>query len=103
MAGLIGFRANATCKGYQENYMEALRLSANKSDRPIYVTDIRCGYVDTEFSKDLTKCWVATPSKAAYQFFFPIKRKRSLSYVTKRWRILAIILAFIPNWLRGKI
>lgn len=105
MAGLIGFRTNAAytaSKGYQKNYMEALRQRANKSQHPIYVTDIRCGYVETEFSKDLKTFWIAKPEKAARQIFTSIKRKRSLSYVSRRWRILAIVLAFIPSWLKGK-
>ena len=106
MAGLIGFRNNpayTACKGYQKNYMEALRQKARKSTHKIYVTDIRCGYVETEFSKDLNTFWLATPKKAARQIFSSIKRKRSLSYVTRRWRVLAIILAFIPSWLRGRL
>jgi short-subunit dehydrogenase len=91
IAGLIGFRTNAAytaCKGYQKNYMEALRQRAHKSKSAIYVTDIRCGYVDTEFSKDLNTFWIASPEKAARQIFCSIKRKRSLSYVSRRWRLL---------------
>jgi len=105
MAGLIGFRTNAAytaCKGYQKNYMEALRQRANKSKHPICVTDIRCGYVETEFSKDLNTFWISKPAKAARQIFSSIRRKKSLSYVSKRWRVLAILLAFIPSWLKGK-
>lgn len=106
MAGLIGFRstpAYTAGKGYQKNYMEALRQRANKSSDPVYVTDIRAGFVDTDFSKDLKTFWVCTPEKAADQIYRAIKKKKSLSYVTKRWRILAVIVAMIPSWLRGKL
>lgn len=106
MAGLFGFRntpAYTAGKGYQKNYMEALRQRANKSKDPVFVTDIRAGFVDTEFSKDLKRFWVAKPEKAANQIFSALVRKKSLAYVTKRWRILAVVIGLIPSWARGRL
>jgi short-subunit dehydrogenase len=57
-AGLFGFRtspAYTAAKGYQINYMEALRQKARKSRLPLYVTDVRPGFVDTDMSKNLIR------------------------------------------------
>lgn len=106
IAGLFGFRESAgytAAKAYQINFLEALRQKAHKSSNPVYVTDIRSGFVDTDISKDLKRFWVATPEKAARQIFSAIKRKSGVSYVTKRWRLMAIIVKLIPTWVRGRL
>lgn len=105
-AGLFGFRtspAYTAAKGYQINYMEALRQKAHRSNLPIYITDVRPGFVDTEISKELKGFWMTTPSRAAQQIYRAIKRKRSMVYVTKRWRLLATLIKLAPDWLRGRL
>ena len=84
-------------KAYQINYLEALRQKAAHLNLPIYVTDIRPGFVDTDMAKGEGKFWVATVEKAAGQIFDAIKRKKNIAYVTRRWRIIAAILKWIPN------
>ncbi len=106
VAGLFGFRNTpgyTAAKGYQINYLEALRQKARRSGSPIYVTDIRPGFVDTDISKDLKRFWVATPEKAARQIFRLIKRKKGVGYVTKRWVLMAIVVKLIPGWLRSRL
>ncbi len=38
-------------KAYQINYLEGLRQKATKTKKPIYITDIRPGFVDTDMAK----------------------------------------------------
>ena len=79
IAGLMGNGEapsyNAT-KAFQINYLEGLRLNANKSGVEIIVTDVRPGYVDTDMAKGDGMFWVATVEKAAQQIFTAIKRKK---------------------------
>jgi short-subunit dehydrogenase len=105
-AGLFGFRSSpayTAAKGYQINYLEALRQKAHRLKVPVYVTDIRPGFVDTEISKELKRFWVASPEKAAKQIYHAIRRKKSMAYVSKRWRIMALVIAILPDWLRGRL
>jgi len=102
LAGIRGGRiapAYNASKAYQINYLEGLRQKAKKSRKPIYVTDIRPGFVDTEMTKGDRKFWVATKEKAANQIFSLIKRKKDIGYVTKRWRLISSILKGLPTWL----
>src|SRR5690554_460157 len=100
VGGLRGSRQapsyNAT-KAYQMNYMEALRQKATKLKQPIFVTDIRPGFVETDMAKGDGQFWVASVDKAARQILDAIIAKKKIVYVTKRWRIIATILKRIPR------
>ena len=100
IAGIRGSRvapAYNASKAYQINYLEGLRQKATKIKNPIYVTDIRPGFVDTDMAKGEGQFWVATKEKAARQIFEIIKKKKGIGYVTKRWWIIAKLLRLIPN------
>ncbi len=104
--GLFGYRtspAYTAAKGYQLNYLEALRQKAYHSKLPLYVTDIRPGFVDTDISKDLKRFWVATTQKAAQQIYTAIKKKKGMAYVTKRWWFMAFLIKLLPDWVRGRL
>jgi short-subunit dehydrogenase len=79
--------------------LEGLRQKAKKTGNPIFVTDIRPGFVDTDMAKGEGQFWVATKGKAARQIFNLIKRKKDIGYVTKRWRLISMILKIAPNWI----
>ena len=87
---------NAT-KAYQMNYLEGLRQKATKLKFHIFVTDIRPGFVDTDMAKGERQFWVATVEKATQQIFKAIKKKKKVAYITKRWRLIALILKLIPK------
>ena len=100
IAGIRGSRiapAYNASKAYQINYLEGLRQKAAKTKKPIYVTDIRPGFVDTDMAKGEGQFWVATKEKAAQQIFGIMKKKKGIGYVTKRWWIIAKLLRLIPN------
>ena len=100
VGGLRGSRQgpayNAT-KAYQINYIEALRQKATFLKFPVFVTDIRPGFVDTDMAKGEGQFWVSTVDKATRQIFNAIKRKKKIVYVTKRWRLIGAILKRIPR------
>ena len=100
--GRIAPAYNAS-KAYQINYLEGLRQKATKTKNPIYVTDIRPGFVDTDMAKGEGQFWVATKEKAARQIFGIIKKKKGIGYVTKRWLIIAKLLQLIPNGIYKKM
>ncbi|WP_411893707.1 SDR family NAD(P)-dependent oxidoreductase [Winogradskyella sp. A2] len=106
IAGIRGGRiapAYNASKAYQINYLEGLRQKATKTKKPIYVTDIRPGFVDTDMAKGEGQFWVATKEKASRQIFGIIKRKKGVGYVTKRWWIIAKLLRLIPNGIYKKM
>jgi short-subunit dehydrogenase len=94
IAGLRGSSlapAYSATKSFQIKYLESLRLKAKGTKLPIYIADIRPGFVDTAMAKGEGLFWVASPHKAALQIYKAIVRKRAVAYVTKRWKIVALI------------
>jgi short-subunit dehydrogenase len=95
IAGLRGNKdapAYNASKAYQINYTEAMRQKVCSLKLPITITDIRPGFVDTDMAKGDGKFWVSTVGKAGEQIIKAINAKRKVVYVTKRWRLIAIIL-----------
>lgn len=105
-AGLRGSRQapsyNAT-KSYQINYLEGLRQKATKSKKPIFVTDIRPGLVDTNMAIGEGLFWVMPVEKVARQIFKTIKNKRKVVYVTKRWGFIGRLLKVLPRFIYDKM
>jgi len=102
IAGLRGYRvapAYHAAKSYQISYLEALKQKAHQSGKPIFITDIRPGFVDTGLSDTKRKFWIATKEKAARQIYDIIIRRKATGYVTKRWQIVAVIMMLLPSWL----
>jgi len=85
-------------------FYKAKRLTHSGGSRlNISVTDIQCGFVNTEMAKGDGKFWVATPEKAAMQIYNAIKNNKKKAYVTKRWWLIAQLLKWIPGFLYKKI
>jgi short-subunit dehydrogenase len=84
-------------KAYQINYLEGLRQKATTLKFPIFVTDIRPGFVDTAMAKGEGQFWVMPVDKTVAQIFDAIKGKKKIAYVTKRWRLLAAVLKYLPT------
>ena len=100
IAGIRGNRVapayNAT-KAFQINYLEGLRQKASKLKLPITITDVRPGFVNTPMAKGKGQFWVVPVEKAAQQIFDIIKRKKKVSYVSKRWVLIGILSKLIPR------
>ena len=96
LRGEHGAPAYSASKAFQINYTEALRKKAYKSGKPIYVTDIRPGFVDTDMAKGDGLFWVMPVEKVAHQISKAIQGKVAVKVVTKRWSILAFIIKHLP-------
>jgi short-subunit dehydrogenase len=106
IAGLRGSRhapAYYATKAFQINYLEGLQQKAKKSRYPIYITDIRPGFVDTDMAKGEGMFWVASVEKAASQIVEAIKSRKPVAYVTRRWRIMATLLKILPGQIYQKM
>ena len=106
VAGIRGSRQapsyNAT-KSYQINYLEGLRQKSTKSKKPIFVTDIRPGLVDTDMAKGEGLFWLMPVEKVAKQIFKAIKNKSKVVYVTKRWGLLGRLLKIMPRFIYDRM
>jgi len=100
IAGLRGNRqspAYSATKAFQINYLECLRNKAVKSGLPIFITDIRPGFVNTRMAKSEIMFWVAPVDKAAAQIYKAIRSKRRVAYVTKRWKLIGNLVKILPK------
>ncbi len=95
--------AYGASKAYQVNYLEGLRQKATKLKMPVYVTDIRPGFVDTPMAQAENMFWVAPVEKAAKQIFKAIENKRDVVYITRRWRLVAFIFRMVPGFLYKRL
>lgn len=106
IAGLRGSRQapayNAT-KAFQISYLEGLRQKAGNLQIPVYVTDIRPGFVDTAMAKGEGKFWVAPVEKAARQILAAIESRKSVAYITSRWRTIAALLKVLPRMIYNRM
>ncbi|TQV72320.1 SDR family NAD(P)-dependent oxidoreductase [Aliikangiella marina] len=90
-------------KSYQSNYLQGLQKKAVKTNSNIHITDIKAGFVDTAMAKGDGQFWKASPKKAAKQIVSAIHKKRSVAYVTKRWRLIAWLLMLLPGWFFNRL
>jgi len=81
---------NAT-KAYQINYTEGIRQKMQKLKLPVYITDIRPGFVDTAMAKGEGLFWVCPVDKAVKQIYQAIRKRKKIVYVSRRWRYLAML------------
>ena len=99
MASLVGNRhvpAYHASKAFQSNYIESLWMKAKRTKKAkIHVTNILPGYVDTDIITGKT-FWMASVDKATRQIYSGIKKKKRRVYVTKRWRLVALMMRILP-------
>ena len=109
ISSIGGLRGNSQApsysasKAYQINYLEGLRIKASKSKLPIYITDIRPGFVATEMAKGEGLFWVIPVEKASKQIFSSIKNKNKVTYVTRRWGFVALLMQLLPKGVIDKM
>lgn len=90
-------------KAFVSNYLEGLRIKAVKSRKPVFVTDILPGFVETRMAQGEGLFWVAKPEKAAEQILTAIRAKKRRAFITRRWRLIAFLMRFMPDFLIEKI
>ena len=99
IASLVGNRhvpAYHASKAYQSNYMDSLWMKAKRTKKAkIAITNILPGYVDTDIIAGKT-FWMAPLDKAVNQIYTAIKKKKRKAYITKRWRLIALMMKIFP-------
>jgi short-subunit dehydrogenase len=102
ISSIAGIRGNGVApsynatKAYQINYLEGLRINAKDFGSSITVTDVRPGFVDTAMAKGDGLFWVAPVEKAAKQIYRAIQQKKEVVYVSRRWKLIGILLKLLP-------
>jgi short-subunit dehydrogenase len=61
----------------------------------ITVTNILPGYVDTDIITGPT-FWMAPVDKAVKQMYTAIRKKKRRAYITRRWRLVALVMQIVP-------
>jgi short-subunit dehydrogenase len=101
IAGLFGSRfapPYSASKAFISTYMQAYRQKSNAKGHNITVTDVIPGYVKSEMTEGKRGMfWVAETEKAVRQMLHDIEKKKSYSYITRRWRLVAWLIKLIPN------
>ncbi len=97
--GERGSPAYNASKAYMSNYLEGLRKKAFRRKLPLFISDIRPGFVDTPMAKGPGLFWVAPVEKAAMQIKSAIDSKKEVAYITKRWALVAWLIERMPSWL----
>jgi short-subunit dehydrogenase len=91
---------NAT-KAFASNYLNGLRSRAARSRKPIVVTTVEPGYVDTPMVEG-RPMWLAPLEKSVAQLVKAINNRADHVFITKRWRYVALLLDIMPNALIRK-
>lgn len=99
----LGTPAYSASKAFVASYLQGLFIHAYKSKLPITITDIRPGFVDTKMAQGEGVFWKASKEVAASQIYQAIKKKKSIAYVTRRWRFIVWLLHCIPRFIYKRL
>lgn len=107
IAGLFGSSRAApysASKAFISTYMQAYRQRCNHAGYNITITDVKPGFVKSEMTEGKKGMfWVAETEKAVRQMLKDIEKKKSYSYVTRRWRFVAWLIKLTPNWVIDRL
>ena len=106
ISGLRGSRggpAYNASKAFQINYLQGLRQKAGHARVPIHITEIRPGFVDTDMAKGEGIFWMASVEKASNQIIAGLQTKRTVVYITRRWRLIGWILNILPEFVYKRL
>lgn len=90
-------------KAYMSNYLQGLRKKTFKMKIPITITDIKPGYMKTSMVDGKDSFWMATVEEASEQIINVISSKLSNAYVTKRWRLMAWLMKYLPDCIYNRL
>ena len=106
IASIAGLRAGkdaytySASKAFESRLLQGIRTTVKSQKLPIFITDIRPGWVDTPMTKKAqNKFWEASPQEAAEEIYEAIQKKQKVAYVTKRWGLIGFMLKYAPDWL----
>lgn len=102
--GNRGAPAYFSSKAYQKAYLESLYMKTKtiKSNK-VFITDVRPGFVDTAMALGDGIFWMVPLDKAVKQIYKAIKNKKRVAYISKRWKLIALVLKIAPARLLKKM
>lgn len=95
-SGLRSFKLSPAYSGgksYQIKYLEGLSMSSKYT----YITDIRPGFVHTNMIKGKRTFWVLSKEKAGKRIYHAIKKHKKVTYLSKRFYYLSLIIKILPR------
>lgn len=94
----------AASKAFISTYMQGYRNRCNASNFNISITDVKAGFIESEMTEGKKGIfWVASTEKAVKQILGDIEKRKPISYVTRRWRLIAWLIKLTPNWVIERI
>lgn len=90
-------------KAYVSNYLEGLNKKSVKENLGIKVTNVIPGLVDTQMAKGEGLFWVESTELIAKEIIKGIKNNKSKLVVSKRWKLIALLLKLLPDKLYFKL
>lgn len=94
----------SSSKAFISTYMQAYRQRCNNLAEDITITDVKPGFVKSEMTKGKKGMfWVGETDTAVKQMLKDIEKKKSYSYITRRWRFVAWLLKLTPNWILDRM
>lgn len=90
--------AYSATKRYQNTYMDALAQLARLKKLPIYITDIRPGFVSTDLLKDRNYPMLMNTTTVAAKIVKALNRKKRIAVIDWRYVILVFFWRMMPRW-----
>ena len=94
--------AYSASKAYQSVYFEGLHMKSMRSNAGIIITDVQPGFVNTKMGQGNKRFWVSSAEKAANQIHRAIEAHKFRVYVTRRWRLIAWVMKWVPGFIYHK-
>jgi short-subunit dehydrogenase len=94
--------AYSASKAFISCYLEGLYIKTLKLKIPLYITDIQPGFVKTKELNIKGQFWVVPLAKTGKQIFEAIEKKRFRVYISRRWRLIAILMRIVPRSIYAK-
>ncbi len=88
-------------KAYVSSYLNGMRSRAAHSKKPIIVTTVEPGFIDTPMLEGRPMGTVPV-DRAVRQIVTAIERKKNRVFITRRWALVAALLYILPKSLIRK-
>ena len=86
-------------KAFISHYLQGIQHRMKRERLPVYITDIRPGFVLTPMTaSNGYMFWAIDAQKAARLILRAIQARRSVAYIPERWRLVAWIMRVVPRW-----
>lgn len=105
IAGLCGLEDTngySASKAYMINALEGYRRKARHGGYKCHYVTVMPGFVDTAMGQ-ASSFWRCSAEVAAAVIVRGLLRRKAVIYVTPRWRLIALLLRFMPRFIFERI